>query len=61
MQLLGISFKLLWIEKTKDFALSRHDFSQGASQSLVGCEVLADIKNTSPVYAIVSDYNQWDF
>ena len=34
---------------------------QGQIQSLVGCEVVADLENCTIVYAIVTNYIQWLF
>ena len=37
----------------------KDDMEQGQIQSLVGCEVVADLENYTIVYAIVTNYIQW--
>jgi hypothetical protein len=39
----------------------KDDMEQGKVQSLLGCEVVAEIENCSTVYAIVTNYIQWLF
>jgi len=47
--------KVCIVEAKKD------DMEQGQIQSLIGCEVVADIEKCSMVYAIVTNYIQWLF
>jgi hypothetical protein len=47
--------KVCIVEAKKD------DMEQGKVQSLLGCEVVAEIENCSTVYAIVTNYIQWLF
>jgi hypothetical protein len=47
--------KVCIVEAKKD------DMEQGQVQSLIGCEVVADIEHCSMVYAIVTNYIQWLF
>jgi hypothetical protein len=47
--------KICIVEAKKD------DMEQGTVQSLVGCEVVADLEKCSIVYAIVTNYIQWLF
>jgi hypothetical protein len=45
--------KVCILEAKKD------DMEQGQVQSLLGCEVVAEIEGMSTVYAIVTNYIQW--
>ena len=47
--------KVCIVEAKKD------DMIQGQVQSLLGCEVVAEIENKSTVYAIVTSYTNWMF
>jgi hypothetical protein len=47
--------KVCIVEAKKD------DMEQGQVQSLLGCEVVADLEKCSIVYAIVTNYIQWLF
>jgi hypothetical protein len=47
--------KVCIVEAKKD------DMEQGQVQSLLGCEVVADLEKCSTVYAIVTNYIQWLF
>jgi hypothetical protein len=43
------------------FEAKKDDMEQGQVQSLLGCEVVAEIEKKSTVYAIVTNYIQWAF
>ena len=47
--------KVCILEAKKD------DMEQGKVQSLLGCEVVAELENCSTVYAIVTNYIEWLF
>ena len=47
--------KVCIVEAKKD------DMEKGQAQSLLGCEVVAEIENKSTVYAIVTNYVEWLF
>ncbi|KAI8904876.1 hypothetical protein EDD86DRAFT_278042 [Gorgonomyces haynaldii] len=39
----------------------QEQFHQGMAQDLLGCEVAADLDNSSEVYGIVTNFTQWIF
>jgi hypothetical protein len=39
----------------------KDDFQKGFAQSLLGCEVIADIDHVSEVYSIVTNFSTWVF
>jgi hypothetical protein len=43
------------------FEAKKDDFEQGMAQSLVGCEVAADIDGSNVVYGVVTNFEHWIF
>jgi hypothetical protein len=39
----------------------KEDFEQGMAQDLLGCEVAADLDNSSTVYGVVTNFEKWIF